>query len=174
MADDQKTPLDQVLDVFVYAPLGLALTAKDELPKLIEKGRTRTTSQLMMAKMIGQFAVTQGRQEIERRLERMATPPPPPAAPAPPPAPAPADAPVVLAHEHSTNGTNGGAPTRPVGPPADSLAIPGYDSLSAPQVVQRLAGLAPEELEAVAAYEEANRGRRTILSKVSMLQAERG
>jgi hypothetical protein len=53
------------------------------------------------------------------------------------------------------------------------LAIPGYDSLSASQVVQRLAGLAPPELEAVRTYEAAGRGRRTILTKIAQLQTGR-
>ncbi len=52
----------------------------------------------------------------------------------------------------------------------EDLAIPGYDSLSASQVVQRLAGLAALELEAVGTYEAATRGRRTILARVSQLQ----
>ncbi len=55
-------------------------------------------------------------------------------------------------------------------PDADGLAIPGYDSLSASQVVQRLAGLSPDELAAVGAYESTHRGRRTILTRVSQLQ----
>jgi hypothetical protein len=50
------------------------------------------------------------------------------------------------------------------------LAIPGYDSLSASQVVQRLAGLSPDELDAVARYEAAHRGRRTVLARVVQLQ----
>lgn len=54
---------------------------------------------------------------------------------------------------------------------AGALAIPGYDALSASQVVQRLAGLAPEELEAVRTYETATRGRRTILNRIAQLQA---
>ena len=53
---------------------------------------------------------------------------------------------------------------------SDDLAIPGYDALSASQVVQRLAGLSPAELESVRAYEEATRGRKTILSRVAQLQ----
>lgn len=69
------------------------------------------------------------------------------------------------------------AASRPTAPrTADSaaLAIPGYDALSASQVVQRLAGLAPDELEAVRTYEAATRGRRTILNRVSQLQADGG
>jgi hypothetical protein len=56
-------------------------------------------------------------------------------------------------------------------PSAGELAIPGYDTLSASQVVQRLAGLSTGELEAVRHYEQATRGRRTILAKVAQLQS---
>jgi hypothetical protein len=52
-----------------------------------------------------------------------------------------------------------------------SLAIPDYDGLSASHVVNRLAGLSSAELESVRLYELANRGRKTILSKVAQLQS---
>lgn len=55
-------------------------------------------------------------------------------------------------------------------PDAGHLAIPDYDSLSASQVVPRLAGLSSEELEAVRAYESETRGRKTILNRVAQLQ----
>jgi len=58
-------------------------------------------------------------------------------------------------------------------PAADSLAIPGFDSLSASQVVQRLDGLTRPELVAVRTYEAGNRGRRTILNRVDQLLDER-
>jgi hypothetical protein len=54
---------------------------------------------------------------------------------------------------------------------ASSLAIPGYDSLSASQVVQRLEGLSSSELEEVRAHEAAHRQRRTILHRVEQLLA---
>ena len=50
------------------------------------------------------------------------------------------------------------------------LAIPDYDSLAPSQVVPLLAGLEPDELEAVRLYEAAHRARRTILSRVAQLQ----
>ena len=56
---EPKSPLEQALDLFVYAPVGMALTAAEELPKLIEKGRTRVTCPVAMARMMGQFAVQQ-------------------------------------------------------------------------------------------------------------------
>jgi hypothetical protein len=172
---DEKRPLDQALELFVYAPLGFALAARDELPKLVEKGRATLDPQLAMARMIGEFAVTHGQKEAEKAVRQATellgdvlgrpTPPPAPAAPtsasAPGPVPAPPRAP--RAPKAATNGS---------GPKADHLAIPGYDALAASQVVQRLAGLSAEELEAVRAYEEATRHRKTILTRVSQLQAE--
>ena len=68
------------------------------------------------------------------------------------------------------------APSRPSGghvPEVASLAIPGFDTLSASQVVQRLDGLSRSELVAVRAYETSTRGRRTILSRVDQLLDER-
>ncbi|MDZ7732451.1 MAG: hypothetical protein U5R31_04460 [Acidimicrobiia bacterium] len=64
-------------------------------------------------------------------------------------------------------------PEPPEGPPVDvdTLAIPDYDSLSASQVVPRLAGLASEELEQVRRYEAGARGRKTILNKIAQLQS---
>ncbi len=56
-------------------------------------------------------------------------------------------------------------------PVADDLAIPGYDSLAASQVVPRLMTLGIAELDAIGTYEQANRGRRTILNRVRQLQA---
>jgi hypothetical protein len=173
---DEKTPLEQALDLFVYAPLGLALTVQEELPKLVEKGRTRVSGQVMMAKMIGQFAVQQGQREAEKTAKKaverlgemgvirveMAAEEKVPAATAASPTPAPAPSPKAAPAPRSTNG--GGVP------PVTELAIPGYDALSASQVVQRLAGLSTGELEAVARYESATRHRKTILSRVSQLQ----
>jgi hypothetical protein len=74
----------------------------------------------------------------------------------------------------STSGEGASAPLPAPGTPsgdASALAIPGYDALSASHVVQRLAGLAADELEAVRTYEAATRGRRTILNRIAQLQA---
>jgi hypothetical protein len=175
---DEKTPLDHALDVLVYAPVGLALSVRDLLPQLAEKGKQQLTGQVTMAKMVGQFAVQQGQNEAGKAFEkardqaqstleqltRLGGP-----------APSPAD---VAAP--STNGERPvtqqpAAATQPVpatsGPEAGTLAIPGYDSLSASQVVPRLTGLAADELEAVRDYESSHRGRRTILNRIAQLQA---
>src|SRR5947207_3364384 len=191
---ERKSLFEQALDVCVYAPVGLAVAVTEELPQLIDKGRARVNSQLTMAKMVGSFAVAQGQREAER-VVRNATGRGSEGAPVSPQAtqgttPGDLDA-APWAPRGEPEPTNGdGATTAPppdgrrptpiaeqdTGPamPAGdvgALAIPGYDALSASQVVQRLAGLAAEELEAVRTYEVATRGRRTILNRIAQLQA---
>lgn len=52
---------------------------------------------------------------------------------------------------------------------AADLPIEGYDQLAARQIVDRLSGLTADELDAVGAYERANRHRRTVLGKIDQL-----
>ncbi|MGH9086481.1 MAG: hypothetical protein ACRDYW_13615 [Acidimicrobiales bacterium] len=209
MSDQQtepsKTPaetvIEQAVDTFVYAPIGLLFEGASLLPQLVEKGR----SQVTMARMIGQFAVQQGRQEATKAagklqdqaagvLDLLGGALTPGAsngedAPAPPPAAKPvrtAKRAPGAAREAARAVAGAAERTAPQAPPTTpaaaieepvavidpgSLAIPDYDGLSASHVVNRLAGLAPAELEAVRRYEAANRGRKTILSKVAQLQS---
>jgi hypothetical protein len=67
----------------------------------------------------------------------------------------------------TTNGSAGNGAAAKRAEPA--LAIPEYDMLSASQVVERLDGLTPTELDAVREYEIAHRGRSTILGKILQL-----
>ena len=181
---EKKTPLEQALDLFVYAPLGLAMVAKDELPRLIDKGRQQVNGQMAMAKMMGEFAVKQGQKEgaklVRQTTERLATG----GGPAMNGAQAAATAPTPAATATSASTPSAAAspparaaaPLRNAGssgrsaPSAAALAIPGYDTLAAPQVVTRLAGLSGDELEAVRTYELATRHRKTIISRIMQLQ----
>lgn len=191
MPDEKKSPIDNVVELALYAPLGLALTARDHLPDLIARGRQQVTSQVMLARMMGQFAVKEGEKDLRQRVEGLSKtlsdlgilpePNPPAAAPAPASAPAPGTVPTpppevevdLTSANGSTNGS-GGAKAPAADAPARSraeLSIPGYDTLSASQVVQRLGGLSADELEDVRDYEAGTRGRRTILSKIAQLQS---
>ena len=181
---ESRTPIDAALDLFFYAPIGMALTAAEELPKLAAKGREQINGHLAVAKVVGQFAVGEGRRRLERRLgQNNNSAPPAPAPPASaPPGPdlsyeemlgSDADSGGV---DHDAHGAPAATPAGsagdgPAAPSADGLAIPGYDSLSASQVVQRLGGLSIDELAAVGAYESAHRARRTVLTRVSQLQS---
>src|SRR4051794_18501996 len=181
---DRKSPIDQALELFVYAPIGLALTAAEELPKLVEKGREQVAGRTAMYRMIGKFAVNEGQQRAGQFFKSRTQPAPPPNPPRPPAPTAPVSTPPAAQHQPQAATGPETAPVvtealsepngngmRPPAPASDDLAIPGYDSLSASQVVQRLAGLSADELEMVRAYESATRGRKTILSRVAQLQS---
>jgi hypothetical protein len=192
---DRKSPVEQALDLFVYAPIGFLAMARDELPKLVERGHQELSQQATVAKMMGEYAVGEGQKEAGKRLQQAsetitaitstlgerrrpsgrrstggpapstsAAPAPPASSAAPSSAPAPSGPPVVTPPPAPAS-----APAPPP-PPVDGLAIPGYDALSASQVVQRLAGLSGDELEAVRSYEAATRGRKTILNRVEQLR----
>ncbi|MGZ4692476.1 MAG: hypothetical protein ACXWA3_02515 [Acidimicrobiales bacterium] len=195
-----KSPVDQWFEVFVYAPLGFALDARQLFPKFVDRGR----SQVVLARVIGKYAVKHGstiagdrlgqsQSQIAAVLQTLGWLPEENEAddtadveafeadevvfhdePAPAAAPggpaAPGDAVESIAPE-------GAEPTVPAGGhdlhavSVDDLAIPDYDNLSASQVVPRLAGLSTAELEAVRRYEAARRGRKTILNKIAQLQS---
>ena len=185
---------EHLLDAFVYVPAGLALSVAEELPRLAARGRERLGVRVSSARAVGQFAVKAGHDEFVRRSEGLlpwssgrgegngTTPPSevpateyvasetradepehssttaPSPATSPAPTPTPGPAPVAA---------NGHIPT------VGTLSIPGFDALSASQVVQRLDGLNRSELVSVRTYEASNRGRRTILSRVDQLLDER-
>ena len=185
--EDNEDPSlnDRILDVFVYAPAGFILSALDDFPKLAALGRERLGTQVSNARVLGEFAVKAGRDQLKKRGEGLlhrgsgadvpdesppvglhAVPSPPPTAAVaddPPPTSTPSPVPTAV----TAMSTNGHVPT------ASSLAIPGFDTLSASQVVQRLDGLSRAELVSARAYEAGTRGRRTILSRIDQLLEER-
>src|SRR5947209_8440896 len=162
---DRKSPIHRALDVFVYAPLGLVVSAREMLPTLADKGREAVTN----ARAMGEFALGMGQEEATKVVRNLF-----------PDQRRSATAPV---HREPSTGpasqTNAAFPSAvagahvarpfPSAPAAVILAIPGYDALSASQVVPRLEGLNPSELEAVRAYEESGRGRKTVLSRIAQL-----
>jgi hypothetical protein len=166
---DRLTPLE----LFVYAPAGL-LTTVGNLDELVAKGRTQIDGQIRTARVVGELAVTFARRDLQSRFSRLVGNRSGSGAPTGttgPPQPAPAGP------SHATPATPAraaaGSPDASPGPvdPGDpvDLAIPGYDTLSASQVVRRLDGLGPGELESVYRHESANRNRRTILHRAGQL-----
>src|SRR3954453_18694203 len=61
---EEKNPIEQALDVFVFAPLGFLLSARQTIPALAEKGREYAAA----AKMMGEFAIGQGRGQAEKAV----------------------------------------------------------------------------------------------------------
>ncbi len=173
--DEERSRLEDALDLLVYAPVGLAISAVEELPKMIERGLDVLESSVGTARVIGRVAVNQGRVEINRivsqwndlgsvlRSGAMSRPSsqredaPAPLHDAAPAAPRSAPTAPRVAER---------APAAPA-----NLGIPGYESLSASQVVSRLDGLTREQREAVKDYEASNRGRRTILGRIAQIES---
>jgi hypothetical protein len=231
-APDPRKVAEAALEAFVYVPIGLALEARDLVPKLAQRGR----NQVVLARLGARFAMQRAEAEAERLVRRMqasagrgtdaghaadtnagraGTPsagdastvvdnaPVGAAAPATPAgdrAPqetmadaGPAAATATATPRARTRATGAAAragakaparparrtPARPAAamevaatePAATALAIPGYDTLSASQVIPRLDALRPDELEAVRRHEASHRSRRTILSRIAQLQS---
>lgn len=165
----RQDPAEQLLDVLVYAPLGLLMEARDLVPKLAEKGRQRMGGQVTVARMIGEMAVRQGQRRAEKVLQRLreqqgGSPSTDRAGSAE--RPANGHVPPTAAATATSTPTSTASATADAG----ALAIPGYDTLSASQVLPRLEGLSPAELEAVRAYEEATRARKTVLTRIDQLR----
>jgi len=181
----QKSSAELFMDLALYAPLGLALTISEAFPQLVRKGRSRLGPQVALARSIGQFALHQGTRQLRGTAGWAHLPP---WAGFPFRAGGRAEASSSHTGEslhHDLDRTDGprtsgtvelgvvrpgtSAATASASPgevSAAGLAIPSYDSLSASQVVQRLAGLSREEVEAVRAYEARTRGRRGAVAWV--------
>jgi hypothetical protein len=163
----------RLVETAVYVPIGLAAVAAEQLPTWVESRRQQFEQRVVLSRIIGKLVVDQGLRDLRRRFDarssQSATPPAPSAASSAAPvvtttaavvAPVPDVVPVPAAE----------AP--PTAPPLRPLPIEGYDSLAAPQVLDRLDGLDAEELATVAAHERSHRHRRTILGRIAQLAPE--
>jgi hypothetical protein len=151
-----------MLDALIFAPVGVVMDIKDDLPGLIDKGRERVEQEISNARVAGEYVVGRFQRRLAARLDGMRgggdTTPETPAEPGPPaPVPPP---PSVRPAPNAADAAMLGA------------ALADYDTLSASQVVRRLEGLGPEELRAVQRYESATRHRRTILNRANQLLEE--
>jgi hypothetical protein len=176
---------ERLLDAFVYVPAGLVISVAEELPRLAARGRDRLGVRVSSARAVGQFAVKAGHDEFVRRSagwfprfsERTVGDGPTPSAGPPPAETTTAGATEAVAESGGPAPSPGPAPNSVDAnghiPTVGTLSIPGFDALSASQVVQRLDGLNRSELVSVRAYEASTRGRRTILSRVDQLLDER-
>lgn len=171
---------ERIVDLLVFVPAGLVVTVVEELPKLAERGRDRFGVRVSSARAVGRFAVKAGADEFRHRseslLHRTGSHSTPTGAPGGdrsqgPVGPSPGSGPIRSSPPPPV-------PMRPATgnghiPAVSTLSIPGFDTLSASQVVQRLDGLNRMELVSVRAYEASTRGRRTILNRVDQLLDER-
>ena len=183
--DSGNDAVDRALRLFVYGPVGLACYLKDSAPTFMDVFVSR-----------GRREIDGVRRVVEEKLGRTPPEPPPTAqqrmtdgigkvAAQAGTVMAAMAGPVVNA---ATNAATSVATPRPGGIPsvgnpetavpgaaaaangaATDLPIPGYDVLSASQVIERLEGMSRGALERVRVYELAHRARRTILASIDQL-----
>lgn len=175
MVEDRsdQDPIEQLIDLFIYAPIGLLYEYDEVRERLVKRGK----SQVQLARVVGQLAV-RGRRaagepndvaetaaaaiakvvtEIggllgltpDQRRESTAGSPPPSRPPSPHPAlpQIPAD----------------GETTQPAAPIAD------YEQLKAKEIIPLLDALSAEQRAVVRAQELDGRARKTVLAKLDRL-----
>jgi len=198
VSDDAQKTADKALDLFVYAPVGVALYLRDTVPTFlnlfVSRGRAelvqrrqQAQGQVAQARALGEFAVNVGGPKVREHVEKgiskarksaeavitgvTGESAAPDFAPEDSQPPYKASAEPVTVPAEAASGPPAGEPAAGVNaaPNAATLGIPDYDELSASQVVERLDGLQTGELDEVRAYEEAHRARRTILYKIEQL-----
>ncbi|MEM7337555.1 MAG: hypothetical protein AAF467_02840 [Actinomycetota bacterium] len=192
MAEDREpTAGDQLVELLVYAPIGLAYEYREVLPKLIARGR----SQVQIARVVSQMAA--GRMRSSAGSSGGASGPvgdlltlgsvvaakaitdlgsqvglaPPDTAKADKTGSAARRPPSGDASERSGRGRNGSAGSSTEAAPAGPLPIAGYDTLSAKEIVPLLDDLSATQRARVRTHEEQNRSRKTILAKLDSLGA---
>lgn len=138
--NDQRPLSDRVLDLVVFAPVGILRRLRDDLPALIASGRREVQDRVRVAHWVGEMAVAYGRSEMQRRLHSS------------------------LSSSSTTSEidtTDSEAPTLP--------PFEGYDELPADRLVQLLSKFPAAELAIIRLYEQKQRSRRTVLAKIDQL-----
>lgn len=165
MADTpDRRPIDQLVDLFVYAPLGLVYEYQDVLPKLIKRGK----SQVQIARVLGTMAAKQGQRTVNSRIDGVIDV----ASSSVAQGITDVGARVGLAPDPSAERTDSGHSAEPVDEiDVRPLPIAGYDELTAKQIIGLLGDLDPAQRARVGRYEAAHRARKTVIGKVEALNA---
>jgi len=144
--DDRLT--DQVLDLFVYAPIGLALEARELIPKLADRGRGQVALTRLAGRVAGQRGQGEARKVVDQVVEVVGT---------------------VLSGEAGDPAVTD-EELLDLTEVGDALPIDDYDDLSAPQLLPFLSPLSGDELDTVLRYEQAHRSRATVINRIRQLQ----
>lgn len=121
--------------------------------------------QVNAARMIGKMAVQFGSQKLAAKLQDLSTN----VAASSTPQTKPQNEPTLSTGEHTEGKTGEASVTKE----SDALKLPiaDYPSRTALDIIAHLGALNSEQLAQVAAFESANRARRTILAKITQLLA---
>lgn len=162
-------PAEQLIELLLYAPIGLLYEYQEILPKLVKRGK----SQVQIARIMGQMAVSRSQSDPARAVGDLATLASTIVAKvvtelgtqiglAPDKAPAEGQAP--SAEPGAVNDKVDAEPQ-----PAKPLPVARYDELTAREIIPLLEDLTTDQRERVAAHERSNRKRKTVLAKLDRL-----
>lgn len=195
MSDGEKSPADQLVELLVYAPVGMIYEYDDVLEQLVKRGK----SQLQLARLVGKMAAQRGQREVEENVgeivgsvaltlakgitqfgESIGLAPQPAKSeqseqsekaeqPPPPVAELPASKPNKATGQKA--GTKKAAAKKASKAKSAPLPIAGYDDLKAKEIVELLGDLSPSQRARVRSYELKNRARKTVVGKIDRLDA---
>lgn len=142
---------EQLLDLFVYAPIGLLLEAKDLIPKLADRGR----GQVALTQLAGKVAGNRGRADtvpLFRQLREAAGT-------------------AVGSMTADERELSDELDDRRESSDDDSaLPIEDYNAFSAPQLLEKLEALDQQQLDTILAYERTHRDRQTVTNRIKQLR----
>lgn len=155
--DQEPSAEQQLLELLVYAPVGLALEAVDNLPKYVERGK----SQVTIGRFLARTVAKKGSSTLESAAEKFLN-----------------DASQVVVDVFGIDLNPDDETDEPTVRPVDEIEVPAdadlpiaeYDSQAAAQIVKLLAQLTADERDQIEAYEAAGRNRVTILRKIAQLR----
>lgn len=180
MADKPNEDVDLV-DLFLYAPIGLLYEYQDVIPKLVKRGK----SQVQVGMLLGKMAAAKGTKEAEKQAGDVITTIAALAARgitefgqvvglAPP-----TDTGVGATGVTEPGPDSNDAAPAELAPTADTeaarqprLPIAGYDDLTAREIIGLLEELSGPQRVRVKEHELANRGRKTVIAKLDALAAK--
>ena len=154
-------PVERLLDLILYAPIGLVSKGSDAFPELVERGRSRASN----ARVIGQFALgatnTKARQAVSDAEQHIA---------AFFKIVADSSSPKRSATNDQTDSSSSAAyaETESSQGSIDDV-ISGYSDMTAAQILPLLAGLSPAERDRVESFERGARARKTVLNRLRQL-----
>ena len=162
-SDSAVDPVEQLLNLFLYAPIGLFSKGSEAFPELVERGRTQASN----ARVIGQFALgaTNAKarkslsdaeahfQEFLRIVGESARPS------------------STASESSSSSSSVEKATAEASGNHGVEDLIENYDNLTAAQILPLLAPLGAEQLDRIETYEQSQRARKTVLNRLRQLRS---
>jgi len=151
--DRSADPVKQLLNLFLYAPLGLLARGSEEYPDLVKRGRANATN----ARAVGSFALSMGNTKAKARMAE---------------AESHFGEFLRIISASADKKMNPVSKDVHVGEVLTSVndIIADYDTLSASVIVKSLANLDSPSLTRLEDYERVGRNRVTVLNRISQLR----